>query len=1065
MLKKCIKIISVFLCAVLIFQSLEVGIFATVEQPDETDGENEISCPCENCPEYECSCECESEEVCTCIQCKRNVFTEYDEFGNVIAEKSFDGTKTMTAESYVYSEDGELLLSSTDSSGNTAYYTYNEAGLVETVSAGSSSGTATYDEAGNLLSFSQNVSGLSDGSVMSNSYTYEDDKVKTISHNGFTYEFEYDEQGNLIIAKIGTTILAQNTFNTVDENSLLTGTAFANGQSVSYSYDESGNITAVFYGDTERYSYAYDEEGMLLNVTDNNSGLKTVYTENGVQLVNAEDDFLLFSLAIDDNGNETHNIAGDSVTYLYNTDYNSQTGVYSDTVSFESEKEITEDGIVTSYINQGDVVTNTDWFGRLFSKALSLDIFVDDEEFEANSSFSYNYADTDTTASTKITSIASEITVNEAVINQQEYYEYDSIGNITGIYRLEENEKVYYNRYYYDEANQIVREDNRLGEFSCVYTYDVGGNIVSRIRYPYTEGEFTDLTATETNTYSYNNSVFGDLLTGYNGQSVSYDNMGNITSLDGKEYTWTAGRQLSRMTETENGSYIDYNYDDSGMLNYYAAYDADGNITGACGYCWDDTKLVAMKAIEFTAVDDSVVIEEAFQSRFIYDSDGEALGYLLDDAVPYLYTKNILGDITGVVNGLTGELVVNYIYDAFGNPMLKTPNGTWAEFLNAIIVLISNPLTYRGYLYSFATGYSYYLGSRFYVPGLCRFMNADVYADTAQGVVGTNMFAYCNNNPIMLIDPDGTDAVSNFLEIFSNAINVVLSVLKNILGNGGNSLKNAVNIDMDNLIYATISKAKEIDWFKFKPRISSAINLYTEGELDTKIEICTKTILGKEKVLVSNDNSGQGNNARIEYEVKANSQYYIKVSANNKKTGLYKLILESNYDCMYSPTGGSWIPNNRNYEPYGTLRFEKKVYLTKEETQAYYIMVTRDEFRQLGDDVQAISFDTVMAVLSMINVKWAFFNIAKYIFDYIVAYKIPTLTEMELNEIAIAGNIDSAGNMKNGIVITCVSDINENFLGEKIREYTNYYSSWDGVNIYGEKYYRGKFDVNDRAPL
>ena len=38
---------------------------------------------------------------------------------------------------------------------------------------------------------------------------------------------------------------------------------------------------------------------------------------------------------------------------------------------------------------------------------------------------------------------SSEITVNEAVINQQEYYEYDAVGNITGIYRLEENEKVY----------------------------------------------------------------------------------------------------------------------------------------------------------------------------------------------------------------------------------------------------------------------------------------------------------------------------------------------------------------------------------------------------------------------------------------------------------------------------------------------------------------------------------------------------------------------------------------------------------------------------------------------
>ena len=34
-------------------------------------------------------------------------------------------------------------------------------------------------------------------------------------------------------------------------------------------------------------------------------------------------------------------------------------------------------------------------------------------------------------------------------------------------------------------------------------------------------------------------------------------------------------------------------------------------------------------------------------------------------------------------------------------------------------------------------------------------MNADSIPDTGTGVVGTNMFAYCNNSPIGFIDPDG----------------------------------------------------------------------------------------------------------------------------------------------------------------------------------------------------------------------------------------------------------------------------------------------------------------------
>ena len=97
-------------------------------------------------------------------------------------------------------------------------------------------------------------------------------------------------------------------------------------------------------------------------------------------------------------------------------------------------------------------------------------------------------ADTKTSASTKITSFASTVTNGTNTVSQQEYYEYDSVGNITGIYRIEENEKVYYNKYYYDEANQLVREDNRLGDFTSTYTYDVGGNITSVKEYAYTTG-------------------------------------------------------------------------------------------------------------------------------------------------------------------------------------------------------------------------------------------------------------------------------------------------------------------------------------------------------------------------------------------------------------------------------------------------------------------------------------------------------------------------------------------------------------------------------------------------
>ena len=49
----------------------------------------------------------------------------------------------------------------------------------------------------------------------------------------------------------------------------------------------------------------------------------------------------------------------------------------------------------------------------------------------------------------------------------------------------------------------------------------------------------------------------------------------------------------------------------------------------------------------------------------------------------------------------------------------------------------------------------YYLQSRYYDPELGRFINADALVSTGQGILGNNMFAYCNNNTPSTSDPTG----------------------------------------------------------------------------------------------------------------------------------------------------------------------------------------------------------------------------------------------------------------------------------------------------------------------
>ena len=90
-----------------------------------------------------------------------------------------------------------------------------------------------------------------------------------------------------------------------------------------------------------------------------------------------------------------------------------------------------------------------------------------------------------------------------------------------------------------------------------------------------------------------------------------------------------------------------------------------------------------------------------------------------------------------------GNIVAEYAYDAWGNILS-------AEGVLAYV----NPITYRGYYWDWELDL-FYLQSRYYCPQLRRFISADVFLDTGVGILGTNMYAYCNNDPINFWDPSG----------------------------------------------------------------------------------------------------------------------------------------------------------------------------------------------------------------------------------------------------------------------------------------------------------------------
>ena len=163
----------------------------------------------------------------------------------------------------------------------------------------------------------------------------------------------------------------------------------------------------------------------------------------------------------------------------------------------------------------------------------------------------------------------------------------------------------------------------------------------------------------------------------------------------------------------------------------------------------------------------------------------------------FWFEKNLQGDIVAVYNE-TGTKLISYAYDAWGNFRTTTHNHSGTNAYAAY-----NPFRYRGYYYDdfygcLDDGYGrkigfYYLNSRYYNPEWGRFINADAigYLGAGDELLGFNLFAYCGNNPVMNIDPEGTWSWKAFfcgeaMTILTTAV-CVIAVAAVVVATGGSA--------------------------------------------------------------------------------------------------------------------------------------------------------------------------------------------------------------------------------------------------------------------------------------
>ncbi len=144
------------------------------------------------------------------------------------------------------------------------------------------------------------------------------------------------------------------------------------------------------------------------------------------------------------------------------------------------------------------------------------------------------------------------------------------------------------------------------------------------------------------------------------------------------------------------------------------------------------------------------LIKESTGLEYLYDESG--IAGVIHNGATYLYRKNAQGDIIGLIDN-TGNVVVNYVYDAWGAHKVYGADGS--EITDAGHIGSLNPIRYRGYYYDTETKL-YFLKTRYYDPELCRFVTIDdtAYLDP-NAINGLNLYAYCLNNPVMCIDPNG----------------------------------------------------------------------------------------------------------------------------------------------------------------------------------------------------------------------------------------------------------------------------------------------------------------------
>ena len=273
----------------------------------------------------------------------------------------------------------------------------------------------------------------------------------------------------------------------------------------------------------------------------------------------------------------------------------------------------------------------------------------------------------------------------------------------------------------YDTAGQLIKQTDTDAKGKLLqeqtYSYNVFGEVI--------EKQVTDPMDTsrlEVVQMEYNAA---NRLTKYNGQEVQYDAKGNMVygPVDGTMQHLTYDCR-NRLVE-------------AGGISY--EYDAENTRTASiCGkkrteYVTDTSGSLSRLLLAYEA--------DGTTTSYAYGAEGLTAQYNSGTEQNLLYHYDNIGSTTLLTN-LTGTIIERFAYGTYGELLQKAKNAVRFLYNGSYgVVTDENGL--------------YYMRARYYNPDIKRFLNQDIKVGDISNGQGLNRYAYCEGNPVSMVDPFG----------------------------------------------------------------------------------------------------------------------------------------------------------------------------------------------------------------------------------------------------------------------------------------------------------------------